>query len=104
MHTKIIDKSQEWLNENEQAQATRNIWLAGLGLYSKSIEEAKSQQEKNQVLFDELVAKGREVETKTRSTIEQTNANVDARVKKLFSRLNITAPIKDVDAIDTKLD
>ena len=47
---------------NESEEMARKIWLAGLGAYGKSVEEAQGRYEKlseeANKMFDELVTKG----------------------------------------------
>ncbi|MBY5993469.1 phasin family protein [Ferrimonas balearica] len=105
MTVDIRDKGQEWLNDSEQM--ARNIWLAGLGVYSKSLEEADEQRQRTESLFDTLVEAGREVEAQTRDNVEQqvrqANRNVEARVQDLFCRLSGVNP-RRIDTLNTKVD
>ncbi|PKH06309.1 phasin family protein [Moritella sp. Urea-trap-13] len=50
-------------------QITRNIWLAGLGAYDKGYESASNTVTKSQSIFDELVERGRKLESDTTQTI-----------------------------------
>lgn len=73
-------------------QLARNIWLAGLGLYSKSIEEAQGLGDKTGEVFEELVTRGQEVEFATRQRLEETRERasdkVEERVNELFLKLS----------------
>ncbi|MFT5808349.1 MAG: hypothetical protein ACI9LG_002653 [Moritella dasanensis] len=50
-------------------QITRNIWLAGLGAYDKGYESASNTVTKSQSIFDELVERGRKLESDTTQTL-----------------------------------
>ncbi|QUM76563.1 phasin family protein [Moritella sp. 24] len=50
-------------------QITRNIWLAGLGAYDKGYQSASNTVNKSQSIFDELVERGRKLESDTTLTI-----------------------------------
>ena len=50
-------------------QITRNIWLAGLGAYDKGYESASNTMTKSQSIFDELVERGRKLESDTTQTL-----------------------------------
>ncbi len=56
---------------NEAEEFARTIWLAGLGAYGNSFDEAQGRYEKISVeaskLFDDLVVKGSEIETEANS-------------------------------------
>ncbi|SHI27508.1 phasin family protein [Ferrimonas marina] len=105
MKTDIRDKAQAWMEDSEQV--ARNIWLAGLGVYSKSLEEAQQLEGRSNDLFESLVEQGREVEAQTRETIEQqvgsANRNVEKRVQDLFSRLSGVKPER-LDELNDKVD
>ena len=70
----------------------RSIWLAGLGAYGRSLEEAQQRVEQTNQLFEELVDKGREVERVSQEKItearDQTRRSVEDRVNQLFDRLS----------------
>ena len=51
-------------------QITRNIWLAGLGAYDRGYESATNTISKSQTLFDELVERGRKIESETFSMLD----------------------------------
>ena len=56
---------------NEAEEMARKIWLAGLGAYGKSVEEAQGRYEKlseeANKMFDELVTKGETLEEDAKS-------------------------------------
>ncbi|ADN74958.1 conserved hypothetical protein [Ferrimonas balearica DSM 9799] len=105
MSIDIRDRGQEWLQDSEQM--ARNIWLAGLGVYSKSLEEAGERREQTESLFDTLVDEGRAVEAQTRDSVAEqvraANHNVEARVQALFARLSGVDP-RRIDQLNTKVD
>ncbi|MGF1757118.1 phasin family protein [Photobacterium sagamiensis] len=68
MNDKIIVKAAKNVVESGEGVA-RNIWLAGLGLYSRTLEEAQQVNEKTTTAFDELVERGKEVEIQTKECI-----------------------------------
>ena len=115
-------------HDSEQEQATqlsrkikdsaRQIWLAGLGAYTKAEEDAGR-------FFDKLVKEGEEIEMKTRDAVEKQFKAVedtvvgvkskatgtwdklenvfDQRVSQALHRLNI--PTKaELDALSDKVD
>lgn len=73
-------------------EVARNIWLAGLGAYGRSLEEAQQRVDQTNQLFEELVEKGREVEQvsqeKISETREMTRRSVEDRVNQLFYRIS----------------
>ncbi|MBY5922847.1 phasin family protein [Ferrimonas balearica] len=101
----IRDRGQEWIQDSEQM--ARNIWLAGLGVYSKSLEEAAERRDQTESLFDSLVDEGRNVEAQTRENVAQqvksANQNVEARVQALFARLSGVDP-RRIDQLNAKVD
>ena len=97
---------------------TQQIWLAGLGAFSKSEEEG----EEGAKLFDRLVEAGREIESKTREqtqarvkdmtskvrertgeTMEKMEKAFDDRLNGALSRLGIPSK-KDVDSLNSKIE
>lgn len=57
---------------SEKNAITRNIWLAGLGVCDKGYEAANGAAEKSQQVFDELVNRGKQVESNATETIDST--------------------------------
>lgn len=78
MTNNVIDTARKLVDSGEQM--ARNIWLAGLGVYSKSLGEAQELNGKTNKLFDELVEKGKEVETATRERLTETKSKASASV------------------------
>ncbi|MBQ1782416.1 MAG: phasin family protein [Gammaproteobacteria bacterium] len=68
----------------------RNIWLAGLGAYAKSAEEVEQLSARSQSLFDELIARGKQVEESTRERVahaaEHGSELVEGRVQRLMQK------------------
>lgn len=101
-------------------ELAKNIWLAGLGAYGKAVDEAQGQYEKTSEkvnkesnrLFDELVAKGKELEGETQSKLaefkEKSAATLEerlAQVKANLSFVNKNAELAaKVDELSEKLD
>ncbi|PAV24669.1 poly(hydroxyalkanoate) granule-associated protein [Tamilnaduibacter salinus] len=59
--------------------SARQIWLAGLGAYTKAEEDAGK-------FFDRLVNEGEELENKTRGVVERHVKNVEGRVGEVKDR------------------
>lgn len=88
-------------------QLARNIWLAGLGVYSKSLEEAQGLNGKTTELFEELVTRGQEVEYATRQKLEdkkdKASEKLETRVNDLFLKLS-GIDRKQLEEMNEKLD
>lgn len=101
----IRNQGREWLDDSEQM--ARNIWLAGLGVYGKTLEEGKDLEGKSAELFETLIAEGRNVENSTRETIEKqvssTSRNVERRVQDLFAKMSGVDPER-IDNLNDKVD
>ena len=63
--------------------SARQIWLAGLGAYTKAEEDAGR-------FFDRLVNEGEELENKTRGIVEKRVKSVEHRVEDVKDRANGT--------------
>ncbi|MGF1736646.1 MULTISPECIES: phasin family protein [Photobacterium] len=85
----------------------RNVWLAGLGIYSRSLEEAQQLNEKSNTMFDELVERGKEVEIQAKECIgkntEKATEEVEAGMNDLFYRLSGVDREK-LERMDEKID
>ena len=94
---------------SEAEEFARKIWLAGLGAYGKSYDEAQGQYEKLSAeaskLFDELVAKGKTLETEAKTKIKSTT-NVEERVAEVRHKLGLDNPSSDekVEELSAKID
>ncbi len=106
------------------ADTARKIWLAGIGAYGKAFTEAQESLAKmggdTSRVFEELVAKGEEiedaVETRGRELAKQVAApsfSIDERIKQMRARLKLgddddgdrfEAIEARLDAIEDKLD
>ena len=75
-HMSKLDSIKSKVNEAEEF--ARKIWLAGLGAYGKSFDEAQGQYEKISVeaskMFDELVVKGSKIETEAKDKFQRIQA------------------------------
>ena len=82
MSDKTVVKAAKNVVESGEGVA-RNIWLAGLGLYSRTLEEAQQVNEKTTTAFDELVERGKEVEIQTKECIaKQADKAADESINK----------------------
>lgn len=85
----------------------RNIWLAGLGLYSRSLDEAQQLNEKTNQAFEDLVERGKQVETEAKECIgkntEKATDEVEAGMNDLFYRLSGVDRDK-LERMDEKID
>lgn len=76
----------------------KKIWLAGLGAYGRGFDEALDQykqlNEKSSKVFSELVEKGTELESLTRSKLEETKTQsteaFESSVKQVRSKLGLS--------------
>jgi poly(hydroxyalkanoate) granule-associated protein len=74
---KAMDKPRKLSSASELRKYTQDIWLAGLGAFSRAEEEGGK-------LFDNLVKVGEELESKTRDIADNTvETVVEARDKVL---------------------
>ena len=106
MTDKTIVKAAKNVVESGEGVA-RNIWLAGLGLYSRTLEEAQQVNEKTTTVFDELVERGKEVEIQTKECIGKKANKVadecEAGTNGLLYRLSGIDREK-LDRMDDKID
>lgn len=88
---------------NEAEEFARKIWLAGLGAYGKSVDEAQGRYEKLSAeatkMFDELVSKGETIETDAKSKFKETTSEVETRVADVRKKLGL-----DTDQSDQKIE
>ncbi len=93
----------------EAEDFARKIWLAGLGAYGKSFDEAQGQYEKLSAeaskLFDELVVKGETLESEAKAKIK-TTTNVEERVSEVRQKLGLDKQGSDdkVEELSAKID
>lgn len=94
---------------SEAEDFARKIWLAGLGAYGKSFDEAQGQYEKLSAeaskVFDELVAKGTTIESEAKATIKS-KTNVEERVAEVRKKLGLDKVSADekVEELSAKID
>lgn len=78
---------------NEAEEFARKIWLAGLGAYGKSIDEAQGRYEQlsseTQKVFEELVVKGEKLEENAKGKFKQTTTEVEDRVADVRRKLGL---------------
>ena len=95
---------------NEAEDFARKIWLAGLGAYGKSIDEAQGQYEKLTTeaskMFNDLVSKGETLETEAKDTFKETTSEVETRVSEVRKKLGLDADDTDqrIDELSAKID
>lgn len=93
----------------EAEEFARKIWLAGLGAYGKSYDEAQGRYEKLSAdaakLFDDLVDKGAKIETEAKDKF-QVKANVESRVADVRKKLGLDKVSSDqkVEELSAKID
>jgi polyhydroxyalkanoate synthesis regulator phasin len=84
-----------------------NIWLAGLGAYAKSGDEVNQLTNKGRSLFEELVERGRVVESQTQEKVHtmksQTSVALEERIQRTIQRL-LGVDAEFLDELDIKLD
>lgn len=106
MSDKTVVKAAKNVVESGEGIA-RNIWLAGLGLYSRSLDEAQQWNEKTTQAFDELVERGKEVEVEAKEALsknaEKATDEVEAGMNDLFYRLSGVDREK-LERMDEKID
>ena len=74
---KHLDKD---LNLERLREAGRNVWLAGLGAFARAEEEGRG-------LFDQLVERGRKVETRQFKTLDRTVSRTSDQLKEWGDRV-----------------
>ena len=95
---------------NQAEDFARKIWLAGLGAYGKSIDEAQGQYEKLTTeaskMFNDLVSKGETLETEAKDKFKETTSEVETRVSEVRKKLGLDADDTDqrIDELSAKID
>lgn len=93
----------------EAEEFARKIWLAGLGAYGKSFDEAQGRYEKLSTeaskVFEELVAKGAVLESEAKDKIKS-KTNVEERVAEVRKKLGLDKASSDekVEELSAKID
>jgi hypothetical protein len=84
-----------------------NIWLAGLGAYAKSADEVNQLSGKSKSLFDELIERGRSVESNTKERVHtarsQTSVAIEERMHQMVQGF-IGIDNERLDRVDDKID
>ena len=80
---RLKDKSNEKQVMGGVVDSARQIWLAGLGAFSKAEEEGGK-------LFESLVKEGEEVEARTRKTAEEKVEEVKGKMKEVKDKVSDT--------------
>jgi len=95
---------------NEAEDFARKIWLAGLGAYGKSVEEAQGRYQKlsdeASKVFDDLVKKGETLEDEAKSKFKSTTSDVEARVNDVRKKLGLDNNEADqkIEELSAKID
>ena len=95
---------------NEAEEMARKIWLAGLGAYGKSVEEAQGRYEKlseeANKMCDELVTKGETLEEDAKSKFKSTTNDVENRVADVRKKLGLDSEPADqrIEELSAKID
>lgn len=100
----------------EVSDMAKNIWLAGLGAYGRAFDEAQERYEQaskeSPRLFNELVEKGRKLETQARSAIDDVTAkskgtatSIEERINKVRANLGLGGvSVEDFERLEKKVD
>lgn len=94
---------------NDAEEFARKIWLAGLGAYGKSFDEAQGRYEKLSSeavkVFEELVTKGEKLEVEAKDKFKA-KTNVEERVADVRKKLGLDKVSADqrVDELSAKID
>ena len=90
---------------------TKQIWLAGLGAYGRTLDEIQARREKlsseGQKLFEDLVSRGEKLQDTTETRIKDSRDNLDKQIEKLksFTSLPIGSNLKaQLEEVNRKLD
>lgn len=95
---------------NEAEDVARKIWLAGLGAYGKSIDEAQGRYEKLSAeankMFTDLVSKGETLEADAKSKFKATSSGVEERVADVRKKLGLDADSSEekIQELSDKID
>ncbi len=97
---------------NEAEEFARKIWLAGLGAYGKSVEEAQGRYDKLSEeatkVFEELVSKGESLEGDAKDKFKATTSDVEAKVADVRKKLGLDGGAESaderIDALSAKID
>lgn len=102
-----MDTLKQAAEETGKEKKLHKIWLAGLGAYEKSTEEVNKLSEKNKSLFDELVERGRAVESNTKEHLHtnhsHTSVAIEERVHQIMQKF-VGIDNEHIDRVDDKID
>ncbi|SHI27503.1 phasin-related domain-containing protein [Ferrimonas marina] len=102
----MTDRNVQNRVEQEEALA-RKIWLAGLGAYAKGTRELNQLTERSRGWLDELVERGREMESHTKTRLkdaqDQTQQAVEQQLNARVQKFTGLDP-RQLDDLDAKLD
>ena len=93
----------------EAEDFARKIWLAGLGAYGKSYDEAQGRFEKlsdeASKVFDELVSKGETLEVEAKDKFKE-KTNVEERVAEVRKKLGLDKQSNEqkIEELSNKID
>lgn len=94
---------------NEAEEFARKIWLAGLGAYGKSFDEAQGRYEKLSTetvkVFEELVSKGEKLEVQAKDKFKA-KTHVEERVADVRKKLGLDKVGSDqrIEELSAKID
>lgn len=100
----------------EVSDMAKNIWLAGLGAYGRAFDEAQERYEQaskeSPRLFNELVEKGRKLETQARTAIDDvaskskgTATSLEERINRVRANLGFGGvSVEDFERLEKKVD
>lgn len=100
----------------EVSDMAKNIWLAGLGAYGRAFDEAQERYEQaskeSPRLFNELVEKGRKLESHARTAIDDvaakgkgTATSIEERINKVRANLGLGGvSVEDFERLEKKVD
>lgn len=95
---------------NEAEEFARKIWLAGLGAYGKSVDEAQGRYEKLSAdaskMFEDLVTKGESIEGDAKTKVKEATSEVETRVADVRRKLGLDADPADqkIEELSAKVD
>ncbi len=95
---------------NEAEEFARKIWLAGLGAYGKTYDEAQGRYEKLSAdaskVFEDLVNKGESLEEEAKTKFKATTSDVETRVSEVRKKLGLDADQSEqkIEELSAKID
>jgi len=99
------------LSTDKIEKLAKQIWLAGLGAYGRSFDEIQNRYEKinseSQKLFDELVARGEQLQANAEEKLQDGKSDLERRIEKLksYTALPVNSQLNDqLSEVNRKLD